>query len=124
MRAWADLGRVSQAAALALTATLGADGWFIVEAAIASDGLPKSATFQLAGTWPSCEGGLRPRTDYCVYSVQKALDWTHAIESLNATGDEEAALKTVNKPLLEMRVPWPPETLFVVWRGLTPENHK
>ena len=123
-RTWDEFGRIGQAASLALVVTLGVDGWYAAIAAASADALPATATFQFAGTWPSCSEGLRPQTDYCVYSVRATLDWVHAMEDLHASDTEEAAMRSVNKPLIENNTPWPPATLLVVWRGLIPENHK
>ena len=122
MRFWIGLGRPVQATALVLVATVGINAWFVGKAATAHDVLPPSAVFHLAGTWPTCSDGLRPRTDFCVYPVQKSLDWRHAMADLRATAEEQKFLMIVNKPLLETNALWPPDTLLVVWRGIKPES--
>ena len=120
LRAWAELGRPSQAAALALAVCITVNGWYVRQAAYAHDTLPPSAKFASAATWPRCTAGLRRGTDFCLYTVSKSLDWQNAVSYLEATDAEEAALKAANPTLAASGHSWGSGTILLVWRGKHP----
>lgn len=124
LRSLINLGRPLQAAALAAIITVGVDSWQAVKAATSSDLLPTSSVFSQVATWPTCKEGLRSRTDFCIYTVSKALDWAHALVALNANNIEEQTLRAVNVNLGDDNHSWPPETRLLVWRGIRPEGSR